>query len=338
METSLADRITGMFFGIAIGDALFMPVEDFSADKIAWEFGKITDYQKPRNHKWFKDKLAGTWTDNTALTLVTAESLTACGKIDIDDLAKRHLMTWKKEGDPGFGSTTRDALKRLEAGVHWSLSGIPDKSKSGRGTGNAMPMKIAPVAAFSLSPICNYDYSTDIINYAFITHRTRIAAESALIHVAAIRHCLNISSHKFLKRRFIKDVIDSVTPLNFIMNPEIESDSLTNRISSLADLPLEKIENGDISKLFGNGSTYVYDSLPFSYSFFLKNPFSIETLYNVGNAGGDTDTNSSIVGGMLGALNGMSIFPAHLVSGLKEKHKIEKLATGFYNKFFQGGY
>jgi ADP-ribosylglycohydrolase len=52
--------------------------------------------------------------------------------------------------------------------------------------------------------------------------------------------------------------------------------------------------------------------------FFLKNPYSIDSLYEVINAGGDADSNGSMVAALLGALNGPFIFPSHLVHGLNQ--------------------
>lgn len=91
-------------------------------------------------------------------------------------------------------------------------------------------------------------------------------------------------------------------------------------------------DKGIISE-FGQGSAYVYNSLPFSYAFFLRNQDSIETLYDVVSAGGDTDTNGSIVGSMLGAKNGVKIFPEHLINGLWRKDEILKTANDFCDKF-----
>ncbi|MBI2633668.1 MAG: ADP-ribosylglycohydrolase family protein [Parcubacteria group bacterium] len=51
------------------------------------------------------------------------------------------------------------------------------------------------------------------------------------------------------------------------------------------------------------------------------------------NAGGDTDTNGSIVGSLLGALKGVSVFPKHLIDGLWQKEKILDTANRFCDTF-----
>src|SRR3989338_6949798 len=105
----LRDRVTGMFLGIAIGDALGMPVEIMSAETIAAKYGRVTDYLEPKGHKWFDGKPAGTTTDDTQLTLVVAESLIANKGLNMGDLAYRHIQSWQTEGDRGFGKSTGNA-------------------------------------------------------------------------------------------------------------------------------------------------------------------------------------------------------------------------------------
>lgn len=65
--------------------------------------------------------------------------------------------------------------------------------------------------------------------------------------------------------------------------------------------------------------------------FFLRKPHSIEALYDVISAGGDTDTNGSMVGALLGALNGPNIFPDHLIEGLDQEKEIMLVANRFYD-------
>jgi len=46
------DQIIGAFLGAGIGDALGMPVETFSADRIAKDYGRVTEYRVPSGLKW----------------------------------------------------------------------------------------------------------------------------------------------------------------------------------------------------------------------------------------------------------------------------------------------
>ena len=66
--------------------------------------------------------------------------------------------------------------------------------------------------------------------------------------------------------------------------------------------------------------------------FFVRNPLSIDALFDVVSAGGDTDTNGSMIGALLGALHGTAILPAHLVDGLQDREAIIEVADQFFEK------
>jgi ADP-ribosylglycohydrolase len=89
-------------------------------------------------------------------------------------------------------------------------------------------------------------------------------------------------------------------------------DSLEERITSYME-KLSKSKTPErntsiIYELYGQGSCYVYDSLPVSYAMFLRDPWSFESVIDTVNAGGDTDTNAKIVGELFGALHGIEFF------------------------------
>lgn len=329
------DQIEGMFLGIAIGDALGMPAENLPIEEKDKKYGRITSYVRPDGHKWFNGREAGTWTDDTQLTLLVADLLIECGGINLDDLARRHVEYWEKEGDLGFGPTTRAAIKKLASGTHWSKSGI--SKNPNHGFGNALPMKIAPVGALRASLLWGEkeiewrsEFIKNIIKFTLMTHYTRMAIDSALAHVFAINLCLR---NNFSVENFITEILYWS---NFVLYEETHQikDRLSERFEQLGKLDFASLTPEKIIELFGGGTSYVYNSLPFSYAFFLRNPHSIETLYDVVNSGGDTDTNGSIVGGLLGTLNGISIFPQHLIDGLWQKERIQATADKFYETFF----
>lgn len=330
------DRVIGMFLGIAIGDALYMPVETWTPEQIRNKHGRLATYVRPDGHKWFDGREAGTWTDDTQLTLVVAESLIEQKKIDLDSLAKRHVESWQKEGNLGFGKTTNQAIQKLANGIHWLESGKNNKPKSG--VGNGVAMKVSPIGALRASPFWldqwvewKSKFINNIIGLTLMTHYKRIAIDSALAHVFAVNLCL---SGNFSVKKFLGDISYWSDFVIFTEIPPLK-DNLLGRFDILSKIELKSLTIEEIIKIFDGGTSYVYNSLPFSYAFFLRNPYSIETLYDVGNAGGDTDTNASIVGGLLGALNGASIFPQHLIEGLWQKDRILATADKFYETFFE---
>ena len=61
----------------------------------------------------------------------------------------------------------------------------------------------------------------------------------------------------------------------------------------------------------------------------MKNPQGIDSLYDCVSAGGDTDSNGSMLASLLGALHGTTIFPKHLVDGLLSREAVFDVANRF---------
>lgn len=331
------DKVRGMMLGVAIGDQLGMPVETYTREKISERHGEITSYIDPdANHQWFGG-MKSRWTDDTQLTLVVVESLIEKRCVDMDSMARIHVWSYHNDGDLGWGKSTREAVKKLAAGVHWSESGALDFPKAG--LGNGIPMKISPfgiylLQKFGINPP-GEDFNISVTRFTFMTHMKRIAVESAFAQIYAIRHCLSSQPANFSPKEFGMAVFQGAVlaqrTMRFFGN---QPPLLSGRLLSI-QTAYDTIKESSLNELiaaYGN-SSYVYESLPFSYACFIRNPASVEALYETVNAGGDTDTNGSIVGALLGALNGTKIFPEHLINGLWQKEKILETADELCEAF-----
>lgn len=328
---SLKDKVRGNFLGVAIGDALGKPVESLSAGFIAEKFGRVTDYISNSSHKWFSEDQAGTTTDDWQLTKAVAKAMIATGKFDLDEIAREHVAEFKISVR-GWGESTRESVANIAHGIHWKEAGKTDKA--GRGTGNGICMKVSPAGLFMAltNPVCAnppwQEHVSNIANLGLMTHRTCLAVTSGLSHAFATFKCFTSEPETFDSESFCKMLLGSAT-LGRQYFPETIKDDFQTRFEKLSgDLTTEEI----ITE-FGGGSCYVYNSLPFTYAFFLRDPHSIEVLYDCISAGGDTDSNGSMLAGMLGALHGMEIFPEHLIEGLKEKDEVLAIADEFYETF-----
>ena len=318
------DKVRGMFLGVAIGDALGVPVETFDAERIRREFGSVTQFIQNPTHKWSSLKPAGMWSDDTQLTLAVAESIIETGRLNLESQARWHLRLLDEFGDLGLGGTTRDAFARLRAGVHPSESGRTDNPK--RGMGNALPMKISPVGAYLAAASAGNKHLggdwRNITALTAMTHNTSIAAQSAYAHAYAVCHCLltapdDLHRGEFLEAaNFMMDLANQSLPS---AGPENLSERFRDNILGRAS----RMTPAEIATYFHGGDPFlVYNSLPVAYACFLRNPNSVQALYDAVAAGGDTDTNSSIAGSLVGALNGSGIFPQSLVNGLMHRDRI----------------
>lgn len=314
------DKVRGMMLGVAIGDQLGMPVETYSYAKIRERHGRIADYINPDpDHKWFGG-IKSRWTDDTQLTLAVAESLIEKKCIDWDHLAMMHVSALRLGGDLGWGKSTKQAVKKLAAGVHWLVSG------SYPGSGNGVVMKIAPFA-LAISSYLQASVMRIVPNFVRMTHRSNDALMSAAAHIGAIESCLNQRTGTFSRMKFVLEMLAGRKEFSWII------DGLALRLNAFLELALEKLAIEEKLMLFGGANSLVYNSLPFCYSMFLENPTSIYALYDTVNAGGDTDTNGSIVGALLGALNGTKVFSKHLIDGLWQKEKIMDTANRLCETF-----
>lgn len=118
-------------YGLAVGDALGVPYEFLPRGSFT-----CTGMAGHGTH----DQPAGTWSDDTSMTLATCDSIRACGRIDVDDMRER-FRAWIDGGSYAvdgvvfdFGNTTAVALSRGRG-----CSGERDN-------GNGSLMRMAPLA------------------------------------------------------------------------------------------------------------------------------------------------------------------------------------------------
>lgn len=321
------DKIRGMFLGVAIGDSFGMPLESKKFEDTR-KLVRINTYRSSGRGK------KGSWTDDTQLTMATALAMLEAGEFSMDNIATHHVKAYKTSTS-GWGSTTREAVAKLDKGCHWSMSGN-FAGQENRGFGNGIPMKAAPLAAYFALTNDYHDYDTFINDFTSMTHQTSVAVSSCYAHVSALAYCLDETIDSFRSREFIENVVNaSAEGRNFYS--DTLKDDLTAKLYSLTKLysiPDLLFDDSYLVSEFGGGSCYVYHSLPFSYAFFLRGPFSIESMYDVAYAGGDADTNASMVASMIGAICGTKAFPKALIEGLEAKTQIIRIADLFYEKFF----
>jgi len=80
--------------------------------------------------------------DDTQLTLATCEAVIEARRVDPERIAAS-FVKWFREGSiTGMGSSTLKALRDLDAGAHWALSG----AKGEHAAGNGAAMRVAPLA------------------------------------------------------------------------------------------------------------------------------------------------------------------------------------------------
>ena len=117
----MINKIKGALFGLAVGDALGVPVE-FSPR----EYLKRSPVTTMRGYGTWNQP-PGTWSDDSSLAFCLAESLTR--GYDLDDISQ-NFMKWLQQGYWGahhkvfdVGGATYLSIGRLIKGVSPQLSG-----------------------------------------------------------------------------------------------------------------------------------------------------------------------------------------------------------------------
>ncbi len=162
-ETSKA-TLRDCIYGLAVGDALGVPYEFRPRGTF-----ECTDMIGYGTH----GQPAGTWSDDTSMTLATCDSIRKLGHIDIADMRDK-FVSWIAndeytiDGVFDYGGTTARALRTGKEG-----SGERDN-------GNGSLMRIAPLA---------YTDATDdeIREVSAITHAHRTSTDACVIFVELMR-------------------------------------------------------------------------------------------------------------------------------------------------------
>jgi ADP-ribosyl-[dinitrogen reductase] hydrolase len=282
-KLSWKERIIGCLFGGALGDACGGPWEGIPGP---------VEFAIPQ-------KLV--LSDDTQLTLATCDSIIECGCVNPENIAA-HFLRWFRHGRiRGMGSSTLKAMRDLNAGVHWAVSGARGEFAAGNGAA----MRIAPLA-FVLNPVDPAQRAV-IRDACRITHNHDEAYAGALAVVLAIRSVLSGAWSR--ERSFLAVAADG-TP----------DSRVRDRMFEL--LPFQD-QAPDIAKRFGSGG-YVVESVPLALycaqSIARKSlPAVLEEAIR---AGGDTDTIASIAGQVAGTVAGANEAMVRRIEGSEELVRI----------------
>jgi ADP-ribosylglycohydrolase len=336
---TLNEKIRGAFLGIAIGDRLGMPVETYSPAKIDQVYpeinGRVDRYLQPRNHKFFADDYNDT-TDDWDYTEATAEAFIRCKsnwRIDpnslMTELEKQCKRIYIERKARGCGGTTRKAIEAMIAGASWNNAAPTGPAD---GWGNGVAMKIFPMVAALFVYFGNSDkYDFLYTEYTRMTHSKSDTVSTTYAMAAAYKYCLALDDPlKFNVANFVAAVV-AASAKGMAYMPLTIKHNVTQKLCSLIKHQEYNVER--IIADFGGGSPNACDSIPFTLMHLVKEPPSINTLYEVVSNGGDTDSNGSMIGGLLGALYGTKIFPQHLVDGLISKDNVTDIANKFIDRF-----
>jgi ADP-ribosyl-[dinitrogen reductase] hydrolase len=300
-------RFQGSLLGLAIGDALGMPVEGMRASDIRDRVGRVSDFM---DAPWRFLK-AGQWTDDTKMMLCHARSIARCGRFDVEDTA-REFVAWLEEGDwRGIGKATYVSIRNLIAGVSPRESGM----KGEMAAGNGAAMRIAPIGLLDCRDQARLH--EDSRAAAAITHDNHeaIAGGEAVAYAVARAARGNIEPGSLLD-----DTVDFIGPC-----------AVAERLQLAARFLEKGMEAEEAVARLGT-SGYVVETVASAFFCFLRTPSDFEETVSRAVGGGvDADTTGAVAGAISGAYNGLESIPVRWREGVEAAAEILDLAARIFD-------
>ena len=306
----------GLLFGIAIGDALGVPVEFMSRKHL--QANPVVSMREFGTHH----QPAGTWSDDTAMSMLLAEQLIE--GYDVQKLANRfchwyQYNQWTPHGEIfDMGVATRNAMDKLAKGVSALESGECDDYSNGNGS----LMRILPLAIYLQNkPIDQRFCLTKEVSGITHSHiRSVIGCFFAVEFVIQLLKEKDKCDAYYEAQNIVRDYLHLIN----VKSSEIE---LYNRI--LFD-DISCIAESDIYS-----SGYILHTLEASLWAFLTTENFKDAVLKAVNLGDDTDTIGSVTGGMAGLFYGFDQIPRDWIETLVKKEDIEELGFRFQESGFR---
>lgn len=299
--------VRSMLMGFAVGDALGVPVEFMSRARLRQN--PVTGMRG--GGAW--DQPAGTWSDDTSMTIATMESIGRLKKIELDDIMN-NFAEWVEHDEFtannhcfDVGNTTAAAIGNYLDGAALAYCGLTSPNSNGNGS----LMRILPVALYT-------DSIETIHSVSALTHA----------HARSLIACgiYSLIARELLKGRSINDAI--AIGLTAAENYYRRSDyavELTH-FKRLFDPAFGALDEVEI-----NSSGYVVDTLEAVLWCALNTNNYRDLVLKAVNLGGDTDTVGAIAGGLGGIAYGFKNIPADWIDALRNKNLLEEIASSFCN-------
>ena len=287
--------LQGCLFGTAVGDAIGLPYEGLSPARIK----KLNAFPLHYNFLFGRGMIS----DDTEHTCMVAQALINSGgnKQRFSRSLAWKFRWWLLGLPAGIGLATLRACIKLCLGFPAKWSGVFS-------AGNGPAMRSAIVGVFAGD---NYQHLEDLVRInTVITHRDPKALKGALI-VAELA-AMNAKGSPLT-------VNNCLEKLNSIINDDSElREHLIAAVSSAADKQTAEDFCEQQGWVKGVGG-YMYHTLPVVLQIVLRHPDNYEAAITEAVAcGGDTDTVSAIIGGIVGAGVGQAGIPAEWMTGLKD--------------------
>lgn len=289
----LKEKILSGMMGLAIGDALGVPVEFSSREQL--QKNPVTDMLEYGTHNQPK----GTWSDDSSMAFCTVISLTEKG-LNIEDIRKRfedwyyndYMTPHGRVFDCGI--TVANAIRNRK--------GCDDVYSNGNGS----LMRILPIAYYLYihKELNLYDVVKEVSSITH-SHDRSVLGCAIYVHIA-----ISLIEGKPLK--------DSITHALYTYKDYPEFYHYQDLYN------LENLQENDI-----NSSGYVVSTLKASLWCLLSTSNYKDCVLKAVNLGDDTDTVGAVCGGLAGLIYGYNSIPIDWLKVLVNCKLLENLCNDY---------
>jgi ADP-ribosylglycohydrolase len=311
----MTSPIKDALLGLAVGDALGVPVEFHSRELLARD--PVTNMREYGTH----GQPAGTWSDDSSLTFCLAETLVK--GYDLQDLANRFInwryhAYWTAHGKVfDVGNATHTAIHFLSQGVPPTVAGGTDEDSNGNGS----LMRILPLLFYIRDFDINDRYQ-HVRDVSSMTHGHIRSIACCFIYLEIARNILKGDSP-------VKAYLNAIAEVNQYFR---EKDLLNStELEILAPILSGSLIDTPFSEIHGTG--YVVHTLEAAIWILLHTKTYADAVLSAVNLGNDTDTTAAVVGGLAGMHYGWEEIPAEWLNILAGKDRIEELIANLQVKF-----
>jgi len=306
------DTCLDILFGVAVGDALGVPVEFLNRSELMYSpVSGMTGYGS-------HNMPPGTFSDDSSLTFCLAEALTS--SYDINIIAENFIKWrcdnyWTATGVVfDVGITTQNAIERLVKGIRPDLAGDFDVWANGNGS----LMRILPLMLY----LHNKPVDKRYLITKEVSSITHGHVRSAIACFYYLEFALKLIQGK--DKFDIYNELQSETPI-FLQSIGIVTEEryIFNR------LLVDRIDMMPMTDIKSSG--YVLHTLEASIYCLLTTDNYKDAVLKAINMGDDTDTTGAVTGGLAALLYGHKTIPAEWLDTLARKDDIEDLAARMFN-------
>ncbi|MDZ7634880.1 MAG: ADP-ribosylglycohydrolase family protein [Bacteroidales bacterium] len=296
-----------VLFGVAVGDALGVPVEFRSREELRKE--PVTDMRGYGTHQ----QPPGTWSDDSSLTFCLAEALTE--GFDLSTIGQ-NFVRWHRKGFWSahgkifdIGGITWRALSRIQSGVDPEVAGDDGDWSNGNGS----LMRILPLL-FHIADMPAEERYRLTRQVSGLTHRHVRSVISCFIFLEFARYIAR-GTDKSEAYKSLRTV--TASQLGSFRISDVETGHFSRILKgNIHDLPEEKIRS----------SGYVVDTLEAAIWCLMKTRSYSAAVLQAVNLGRDTDTTAAVTGGLAGLLYGHETIPEEWMDVLARRKDIINLA------------